>query len=154
MLKPLKLLFFSPTLAKMGSPWVTPPPKFFFSEITKPDPKSFQNLFVLTKYMFWLSYECFSILCDAFLLKCVISSHNSCEESSWPIKVTLLLPIKVTPFHSTFRLQSINCAVRVSCLPQFRIKKPDILGAEKWDFDHCRCVVIRTDTFFFQADPL
>ena len=29
--------------------------------------------------MFWLSYECFSILCDAFLLKSVISSHNSCK---------------------------------------------------------------------------
>ena len=28
--------------------------------------------------MFWLSYECFSISCDAFLLKNVISSHNSC----------------------------------------------------------------------------
>ena len=25
-----------------------------------------------------MSYECFSILCDAFLLKRVISSHNSC----------------------------------------------------------------------------
>ena len=28
--------------------------------------------------MFWLSYECFSILCNAFLLKSVNSSHNSC----------------------------------------------------------------------------
>ena len=28
--------------------------------------------------MFWLTYECFSIMCDAFLLKSVISSHNSC----------------------------------------------------------------------------
>ena len=27
--------------------------------------------------MFWLSYECFSILSNAFLLKRVISSHNS-----------------------------------------------------------------------------
>ena len=31
--------------------------------------------------MFWLSYECFSILCNAFLLKSAISSHNSCEMS-------------------------------------------------------------------------
>ena len=31
--------------------------------------------------MFWLSYECFSILCNAFLLKRAISSHNSCENS-------------------------------------------------------------------------
>ena len=29
--------------------------------------------------MFWLSYKCFSILCNAFLLKSAISSHNSCE---------------------------------------------------------------------------
>ena len=28
--------------------------------------------------MFWLSYECFSISCNAFLLKSIISSHNSC----------------------------------------------------------------------------
>ena len=27
--------------------------------------------------MFWLSYECFSILCNAFLLKSAISSHNN-----------------------------------------------------------------------------
>ena len=31
--------------------------------------------------MFWLSYECFSILCNAFLLKSAISSHNSCVQS-------------------------------------------------------------------------
>ena len=28
--------------------------------------------------MVWLSYECFSIFCNAFLLKSVISTHNSC----------------------------------------------------------------------------
>ena len=39
---------------------------------------SFQNLFILTKYrVFWLSYECFSRLCNAFLLKSAISSDNS-----------------------------------------------------------------------------
>ena len=31
---------------------------------------SFQNFFILTEYhMFWLSYGCFSIFCNAFLLK-------------------------------------------------------------------------------------
>ena len=30
--------------------------------------------------MFWLSYECFSIFRNAFLLKSAISSHNSCVE--------------------------------------------------------------------------
>ena len=40
---------------------------------------SFQKLFILSKYnMFWLSYERFSILCDAVLRKSVISCHNSC----------------------------------------------------------------------------
>ena len=29
--------------------------------------------------MFSVSYECFSVLCSAFLLKSVISSHNSCD---------------------------------------------------------------------------
>ena len=29
--------------------------------------------------MFWLSYECFSILCNVFLPKSVISSNNSCQ---------------------------------------------------------------------------
>ena len=55
----------------------------FFAEITKPDhklSKTYQNLSSLSKYcMFWLSYECFSILCDAFLRKSVISSHNNCD---------------------------------------------------------------------------
>ena len=40
----------------------------FFAEITKPNHiTSFQKKFILLKYhMFWLSYECFSILYDAF----------------------------------------------------------------------------------------
>ena len=31
--------------------------------------------------MLWLSYECFSILCDAFLLKSVIFSHKCCAST-------------------------------------------------------------------------
>ena len=38
-----------------------------------------QNLFILTKYdIFSLSYECFFIFCNAFLLKSAISSHKNC----------------------------------------------------------------------------
>ena len=37
--------------------------------------------------MFWLSYECFSIFRNAFLLKSAISSHNSC--------VVILLVVKI-----------------------------------------------------------
>ena len=40
--------------------------------------------------MFWLSCECFSMLPGAFLLKSVISSHNSCASAlvTCTIKVT------------------------------------------------------------------
>ena len=42
--------------------------------------RSFQKPFILSKdSMFWLSYECFSILRDAFLLKSVISSQHNPE---------------------------------------------------------------------------
>ena len=30
--------------------------------------------------MLWLSYECLFIICNAFLLKSTISSHNSCAK--------------------------------------------------------------------------
>ena len=54
---------------------------FFFFHKQQNQIISFQKRFILWKYqMFWLSYECFSIVCDAFLLKRVISSHNSCAE--------------------------------------------------------------------------
>ena len=53
--------------------------KPFFSQKQQKQILSFQNIFILTKYhVFWLSYECFSILCNTFLLKSAISSHNSC----------------------------------------------------------------------------
>ena len=77
LLKPLKIIIFWSNLCKSGSLWATPKTRkqFFFAEITIPD----HNLSkTLSKYhMFWLGYECFSILCDAFLLKSVISNHNS-----------------------------------------------------------------------------
>ena len=77
----------------MGSLWATPKTKnnFFFQK-QQNQILSFQKLFLLTKYhMFWLSYECFSILCNAFLLKSAISSHNSCDlEFNWIEKVQFL----------------------------------------------------------------
>ena len=36
--------------------------------------------------MFCVSYKCFSVLCDAFLQKGVISSHNSCDKISKQIE--------------------------------------------------------------------
>ena len=47
-------------------------------------------------------------------------------------------------------LQSANFSVHVSCPPQFRIRKPDIFGVEKWSFGNWWHVVIktRTDRFF------
>ena len=38
--------------------------------------------------MFWLSYECFSVLCYAFLLKSVISGHNSCGNKGLKAKIS------------------------------------------------------------------
>ena len=38
-----------------------------------------KKILLYQNIMFWLSYECFSILCDVFSLKLVISSHNSCD---------------------------------------------------------------------------
>ena len=40
------------------------------------------------------------------------------------------------------RPQSVNCSVRVSRPPQFRIRKPDIFGAEKWSFGYWRRHVV------------
>ena len=81
MLKPIKITIFRPNLCKTGALMGHTQNKkqFFFFRNNKSQILSFQNLFILTKYhMFWLSYECFSILCNAFLLKSAISSHNSC----------------------------------------------------------------------------
>ena len=65
--------------AKMGSLQATHAPKtknfFFFSEMTKPDPKLSKPYF--NKISNVLVELCFSILCNAFLLKSVTSSHNS-----------------------------------------------------------------------------
>ena len=51
--------------------------------------------------MFWLNYECFSILYDAFLLKSVISIHNSCGIYPYnpdAIDKSYLMPtINITP---------------------------------------------------------
>ena len=40
--------------------------------------------------MFWLSYECFSIFRNAFLLKSAISSNNSCEYGDGDVLLTRL----------------------------------------------------------------
>ena len=107
LLKPLKVTIFWPNLCKngvtMGHTQIKK--QIFFSEIIRPD-LSFQNLFILTKYhMFWLSYECFSILCNAFLLKSPISSHNSCV-TSVPSHHTLTLLEKLWYFSSSGQFTS------------------------------------------------
>ena len=67
------MTIFQPTLCKKVVPMGHAQNKIFFTEITKPHHK-LSKRFILTKnHMFWLSYECFSISCDAFLLKSVIS---------------------------------------------------------------------------------
>ena len=71
-------MFFGPAYAKMRSPWATPKTKNNFFWRNNKNIINFQKHFVLSKYMFWLSCECFSILCDVLLLKSVIYNHNSC----------------------------------------------------------------------------
>ena len=66
-------------MQKWGPMGHTQNKKQFFFQKQQNQILSFQNLFILTKYcvLAELSYECFSILCNAFLLKSTISSHNT-----------------------------------------------------------------------------
>ena len=77
----LKITFVWPNFPNNRVPMGHAPPKkqFLSAEIPKSDHK-LSKTFILSNYnMFWLRY-CLSILCGAFLLKSVISSHNSCGE--------------------------------------------------------------------------
>ena len=47
--------------------------KQFLLEITKPDPKLSKPFYFNKISYVWLSYECFYILCNTFLLKSVIA---------------------------------------------------------------------------------
>ena len=81
--------------------------KLFFSEIAKPDHK-FSKRFILSKFrMFWLSYECFSLAYDAFLLKSVISSHSSCQNTyGRGYKSNILWLLSYIP---TFYMSDLKC---------------------------------------------
>ena len=78
LLRPLKITIFGPTCAKIVFPIGQAQKKKnnFFEEITKSDHK-LSKTFYFTK-IYVLADLCFSILCDSFLLKSVISRHNSC----------------------------------------------------------------------------
>ena len=71
----MKITIFWPKLRKNGVPVGHAQKKkhFFFWEITKADPK-LSKPFYFKKISYVLSYECFSMLCDTFLLKSVMSS--------------------------------------------------------------------------------
>ena len=86
-----------------------------------------------------------------------------CSRSKQIVVLTILLEISVQPswkyyfsfseigissYHSTIRPQSVNCSVLISRPPQFRIRKSEIFGAEKWSFDNCRNVVTRAERFY------
>ena len=79
LLKPLKIAIFGDNLRKKkGSLWATPKPNRIFLYKWQKQIVSFLKLFILSKYhMFWLSYV-FLFCGNVFLLKRVISSHNSC----------------------------------------------------------------------------
>ena len=65
-------------MKKWGPHGPCPKQKTIFSEITKTDSK-LSKPFYFNKIPYVLAELCFSILCNAFLLKSAISSHNSCE---------------------------------------------------------------------------
>ena len=63
----------------MGSSWLDHPKQktILFAEIAKPDHKLSKKIYFIKIYVLAELLKCFSILYDAFLLKCVISSNNS-----------------------------------------------------------------------------
>ena len=65
------------------------------------------------------------------------------------MKVTFFAIFDSRWAHVLAPMAVINCLVRISHPPQLRIKKSDIFRVEKWYFNHCRQVVMQTDTFFF-----
>ena len=79
-----KLHFFGSTCVRKWGPCRPHPKQIIFLQKWQNQIISFQKPFILSELMFRLSYECFSILCDAFLRRSVISSHNSCDtENGW-----------------------------------------------------------------------
>ena len=68
-------------LAQFVQKWANGPrPKtenIFFSVIKKTDHKLSKTFYFIKISYVLADYECFSIVCDVFLLKSVISSHNS-----------------------------------------------------------------------------
>ena len=115
MLKPVKLTIFRPTLCKTGvhTNHAQNKKQFSFFKNKKKQILSFQNLFILIKYhMFWLSYQCFSILCNGFLLKSAISSHNSC---ALPVSFIKLRKWPALNLIGTLRFSYTNHAL--NCFP-------------------------------------
>ena len=73
-LTPLKITIFWTTCAKLGPP-LSMAKTIFFAKI-KPDHKLSKKFYFIKIYVLAELLKCFSILYDAFLLKCVISSNN------------------------------------------------------------------------------
>ena len=66
--------------------------------------------------MFWLSYECFSILCNAFLLKSAISSNNSCDTTTYYRGLTI--HVYITVVFAWFSHNPIQtCVIRKETVP-------------------------------------
>ena len=115
LVKALKNCFFGPNLHRKGviMGHTQDGNLLFLAEITKADYQP-QKVFILSKYMFWLSYESFSILSDVFCQKSVISSKNSCEENfhgKWMMTVHNCIKVKLLcygrineAFHSFLQL--------------------------------------------------
>ena len=97
-------------------------------------PPSSKNLSITTPMLWWMEW-----IKGFCMLLCIVATCTL--RAFWMFFRTLIR-------NSLVRPQSVNCLVRVSRLPQFRIRKSDIFGVEKWSFDNCRHIVTRADRFF------
>ena len=81
LLKHLKITIFGPSCAIMWSPWATPKTKTLFSsEIRKSDHKLSKTFYFIKISHVLVELWMFFCFAWCFLLKSVISSHNSCAK--------------------------------------------------------------------------
>ena len=101
--------------------------------------KNDQELFVFSwshfSFFFFRFIFLFSILLIHLLFRIKFTCHIVRQKSHPGAQM------ETSNFFFGLRLQSVNCSVRISCPPQFKIRKCDIFGAEKWSFNNCHSVL-------------
>ena len=101
--------------------------------------KNDQELFIFSwshfSFFFFRFIFLFSILLIHLLFRIKFTCHIVRQKSHPGAQM------ETSNFFFGLRLQSVNCSVRISCPPQFKIRKCDIFGAEKWSFNNCHSVL-------------